>query len=83
MRRACATEILKGPHVWSCQNDFSWILTQNNNEYIRRSFSIGNFERYVNSKSDYLELLLSVYPLSRSYLQGHLRDKRTLFGWFL
>ena len=25
------------------------------------SFSISYFERYVNSKSDYLELLLSVY----------------------
>ena len=28
--------------------------------YIRWSFSIGYFERYVNSKGDYLELLLSV-----------------------
>ena len=29
--------------------------------YIKWSFSIGYFERYVNSKSDYLELLLNVY----------------------
>ena len=29
-------------------------------EYIEWSFSIGCFERYVNSKSDYLELLLGV-----------------------
>ena len=65
------TDILIGPHVWSCQNDFSLILLilslpvntilKNNNGYIKLSFSIGYFERYVNSKSDYLELLLSVY----------------------
>ena len=63
-------EILIGPHIWSCQNDFSWILliffspskyeTKNKCEYKERPFSIGYFERYVNSKSDYLELLLSV-----------------------
>ena len=28
-----------------------------NSEYIKLSFSIGYFERYVNSESDYLELL--------------------------
>ena len=71
MRRACATHILIGPHIWSCQNDFSWILfiffspsqydTKNNSEYIKWPFSIGYFERYVNLKSDYLELLSSVY----------------------
>ena len=32
-----------------------------NSLYIKWSFIIGYFERYVNSKSDYLELLLSVY----------------------
>ena len=65
------TEILISSHVWSCQNDFSWILficslpvntiLKNNSGYIKLSFSIGYFERYVNSKSDYLELLLSVF----------------------
>ena len=35
--------------------------TKNNREYIKWFFSIGYFERYFNSKSDYLELLLSVY----------------------
>ena len=64
------TVILIGPHVWSCQNDFSWILfisshpvntiLTNHSEYIKLSFSFGYFERYVNFKSDYLELLLSV-----------------------
>ena len=34
---------------------------KNNTELIEWSFSIGYFERYVNSKSDYLELLLIVY----------------------
>ena len=29
--------------------------------YIHLSLSIGYFESYVNSKSDYIELLLSVY----------------------
>ena len=29
--------------------------------YIKWSISIGFFEKYVNSKSDYLELLLSLY----------------------
>ena len=63
-------EILLGLHIWSCQNNSSWILliffspsqyeTKNNCEYIKWPFSIVNFERYVNSKSDYLELLLSV-----------------------
>ena len=37
------------------------MILKNNGEYIRWSFSIGYCERYVNSKSDYLELLLSVY----------------------
>ena len=65
------TEILIGPHVWSCQSDFSLILfifslpvnttLKNNSGYITLSFSNGYFERYINSKSDYLELLLSVY----------------------
>ena len=31
-----------------------------NSKYIKWSFSIGNFKRYVTFKSDYLELLLSV-----------------------
>ena len=31
-----------------------------NSEYIKSSFSVGYFKRYVNFKSDYLELLLSV-----------------------
>ena len=31
-----------------------------NSLYIKWSFSIGYFERYINLKSDYLELLLSV-----------------------
>ena len=35
--------------------------TKNNREYIKWFFSIGYFERYFNSNSDYLELLLSVY----------------------
>ena len=71
MQRACATQILIGPHVWSWQNDFSLSLfiffssvqydTNNNSAYIKYSFSIGYFERYVNSKSVYLELFLSVY----------------------
>ena len=34
---------------------------KNNNEYIKWSFSIGYCERYVNSKSDYLGLVLSVF----------------------
>ena len=65
------TEMLIGPHVWSCQTDFSSILfifslpvntiLKNNSGYIKLSFSIGYFERYANSKSDYLELLLSVF----------------------
>ena len=65
------TYILIGQYVWLCQNDFSWILSiflspvnmtlKNNSEYIKWSFSICYFERYVNSKSDYLENLLSVY----------------------
>ena len=64
------TEILIGPHVWSCLYDFSWILfifslpvntkLKNKSGYIKLSFSVGYFKRYVNSKSDYLELLLSV-----------------------
>ena len=32
-----------------------------NSYYIKWSFSIGYFKKYVNFKSDYLELLLSVY----------------------
>ena len=32
-----------------------------NSEYKKSSFSINYFERYDDSKSDYLELLLSVY----------------------
>ena len=64
------TEMLIGPHVWSCQNDYSWnllmfflpvnVTLKTNSLYITWSFSIGYFERYVNFKSDYLELLLSV-----------------------
>ena len=34
--------------------------TKNQQKYINWSFSIGYFERYLNVKSDYLELLLSV-----------------------
>ena len=39
--------------------------TKNHSEYIKWSFSIGDFERYVNFKSDYLELLLSVYKMGQ------------------
>ena len=63
--------ILKGKHGWSRQNNLSWvlfilsfpfnILLNNNPQYIKMSFSIGYVSRYVNWKSDYLELLLSVY----------------------
>ena len=35
--------------------------TKHNQKYIRWSFSISYFERYLNVKIDYLELLLSVY----------------------
>ena len=35
--------------------------TKNNLEYIKSSFSISYFERYDNSKSDYLQLLLNAY----------------------
>ena len=58
------TDILIHPHVWSCHNDFSWIMfifslsvnmtLENNTEYIQLSFSFSYFERYDNSKSDYL-----------------------------
>ena len=34
---------------------------KNNSEYIKWFYFISYFERYVDSKSDYLELLLSVY----------------------
>ena len=64
------TEIMIGLHVWSYQNGFSRILfifslpvnitLKSNSLYIKWSFSIGYFERYADSKSDYLELLLSV-----------------------
>ena len=67
MRRA---DILRGPHVWSCQNDFGWIMfifshsvnmtQKSNSKCIKWYYSIGYFDRYVDSKSDYLELLLSV-----------------------
>ena len=64
------TDIFIDSDIWSCQN-FSagfclFVLlpsqydTKNNSEYIKSSFSIGYFERYANSKRDYLELLLSV-----------------------
>ena len=79
------TEILIGPYVWSCQNDFSWSLSifslpvnmtlKTNGEYIEWSFSIGYFERYINSKSDYLELLLSVYDDNTYYLMRIIRWK--------
>ena len=58
------TKILICPHIWSYQNDFNWILliffspskyeTKNNCEYKEWPFFIGYFERYVNSKSDYI-----------------------------
>ena len=65
------TDILIGWHVWSRQDDFSWIMfifvspgqydTKNNITYMKWIFYISYFEIYINSKSDYLELLLSVY----------------------
>ena len=76
------TEILIDPHVkvWSCQNDFSWMLfictlpdntiLKFNSGHINVSFPIGYFERYVNSKSDSLELLLSVYPFHIFYIKS-------------
>ena len=67
-------EIVIGLHVWSHQSDFSGVMfifslpvnmtLKNNSKYIKCFFSIGFFERYVNSKSDYLELLLSVHYLA-------------------
>ena len=75
------TEILIGTNVWSCQNDFSLILfifslpvntiLKNNSGYIKLSFSIGYFERFVNCKSDYLELLLSVYAYIRKMYKSN------------
>ena len=66
-------DILSGSHVWSRQNEFSWVMfifsltvnttLKNNIKYIKLIFCIGYFERYVNWKIDYLELLLSVYCL--------------------
>ena len=63
-------EVLIGLHVRSHQSDFSGVMfifslpvnmtPKKNIEYIKWFFSIGYFERYVNWKSDYLELLLSV-----------------------
>ena len=63
-------EILIGLHVWSHESDFSGVVLilsllvnmalKINIKYIRGFFSIVYFERYVNWKSDYLELLLSV-----------------------
>ena len=42
-------------------NFFSLNMTlKSNSEYKKSYFSISYFERYDNSKSDYLELLLSV-----------------------
>ena len=51
------TKIFIGQHVWSCLNDFSWILfiffspgkndTKNNSGYIKLSFSIGYFDFYI------------------------------------
>ena len=68
-------DILIGLHVLSCQNDFSLIMfilflpvnmtLIHNSEYLKWSFSIGYFERYVNLKSDYLELLLSVFSMRK------------------
>ena len=65
--------ILIGANVWSCQTDFSRILIffshfvnmtlKTNSRYIKCSFSIGYVERFVNCKSDYLELLLSVHDI--------------------
>ena len=40
--------------------------TKTNSENMEWSFSIGYFERYINSKSDYLELLLSVNVKERT-----------------
>ena len=52
-----------------------------NSEYIKWSFSIGYFERYVNSKSDYLELLLSVYDVYLTSSEAIGPDHRPL--WLL
>ena len=70
MTRMRNTDILIGTHVWSCQNDFCWNLfifvsvnmtLKTSSQCINWSYSIGYFEKYVNFKSDYLELLFSVY----------------------
>ena len=77
--RMLKIEILIGPHILSCQNDFSWILLiflsqliwdYNNCEYKEWPFSFGYFVNvYVNSKSDYIlrtfpELVMSTDFLS-------------------
>ena len=79
------TEILIGSHVWSRKTGFSWIMfiffspgqydTKNKQYiYIKWSFSFNYFERYVNWKNDYLELLLSVYVV---FIQNYILSKQS------
>ena len=41
-----------------------WRRAHKNSQYVKGPFSSGYFERYVHSKNDYLEPLLSVYSKS-------------------
>ena len=72
MRRACATqryfEVYMFGHARMISAGFCSfyplpvnMTLKTNSLYIKWSFYIGYFERYTNSKSDYLELLLSVF----------------------
>ena len=71
------TEILIGSHVGHARMSSAGLcsffslsvnMTQkNNSEYINSSFSFNYFERHDDSKSDYLELLLSVYTFVVSW----------------
>ena len=73
-------EIVIGLHVWSHQSDFTGvififslpvsIILKNNIKYIKWFFFIAYCKRYVNWKSDYLELLLSVVPHETHFLNS-------------